>query len=879
MPGELKDSPNRDVVRWQSPSFVGPFEFAMKAVESIAFPPPAGETRPSGAFCFELEGGDVLFGSLVGLDEKQADVDVSHWGRLTIDRDKIRRMSAWHDGADLIYMGPTGLSGWQEPGSSRGWREESGQVATDKEGVSLWADLKLPARAAIEFELSWKTKLDFLLALGVDSDAKTIQQPDLAEKTIRQAARFEVWEKDLVVVRETKRAADVASLQELAAGAGQVHFQVYLDQEKGRIVVASTAGKVLADLQVDPAGPETHAGACLINKHGDVRLERLRVSRWNGAIPTEGVAEKSRVDRVDGSILSGRIERFDPASREFVVKDGEQETRVAVDQIGSLSFSRATTDSPRSVRVVYQDGTRISGDLSGVKQGDVWMLVPGISKPLACRQPALRSVVALNIAPRPPVAKEEGLGRLEIEGVLLKGRLSEGGQAVDGGSLSWQPEGSTLASTLRPSASGRIVYKDPPPPQAVQQQQPQGGVLINILGALGGNAPPKKKASTRSLHLRTGDVLPCEITSIDEAGVTFKSSISDSTFVAHDKIKIVELADDFPSALKLNKSKRERLLTLPRVQKDSPPTQMIRSKNGDYLRGRVMKMDEKTLQVEVRLDTKEVPRDRISRIIWLHADELDPAKIPPRPAETTRVQAVRADGIRLTFKPERFEASTLSGTSEVLGACRVRISEVEQLLIGTSIEQEAAKLAAQQWKLKNATEPKVASGEGGESSRGTEGELVGKPAPDFELALLGGKKFHLAESKGRVVILDFWATWCGPCLQAMPQVERVAREFEDRNVLLVAVNLQEEPDQIKAMMERHKLHPTVALDRDGVAAARYGANAIPQTVIINREGVVARLFVGGGPHFDDQLREALQAVLKADAARNPELPRNPFAPL
>lgn len=72
-------------------------------------------------------------------------------------------------------------------------------------------------------------------------------------------------------------------------------------------------------------------------------------------------------------------------------------------------------------------------------------------------------------------------------------------------------------------------------------------MLINILGALGGNAPPKKKASTRSLHLRTGDVLPCEITSIDEAGVTFKSSISDSTFVAHDKIKIVELADDFPA--------------------------------------------------------------------------------------------------------------------------------------------------------------------------------------------------------------------------------------------------------------------------------------------------------------------------------------------
>ena len=64
------------------------------------------------------------------------------------------------------------------------------------------------------------------------------------------------------------------------------------------------------------------------------------------------------------------------------------------------------------------------------------------------------------------------------------------------------------------------------------------------------------------------------------------------------------------------------------MQKASPPTHLIRSKNGDYLRGRVVAMDDKTLQVEIRLETKDLPRDRISRIIWLHADELDPSKKP-----------------------------------------------------------------------------------------------------------------------------------------------------------------------------------------------------------------------------------------------------------
>ncbi len=199
----------------------------------------------------------------------------------------------------------------------------------------------------------------------------------------------------------------------------------------------------------------------------------------------------------------------------------------------------------------------------------------------------------------------------------------------------------------------------------------------------------------------------------------------------------------------------------------------------------------------------------------------------------------------------------------MLGDCRVALDEVDQLLVGGAIEQAAAQVAYGPWRLHGAPEPKIPESDG--SSSGSESPLVGKPAPDFTLELLGGKSFHLAEAKGKVVLLDFWATWCGPCLQAMPQVEAVAEEFKDRGVQLVAVNLQEDPKQITAMLERHKMHPTVALDRDGAVAQKYEANAIPQTVIIDREGKVARLFVGGGPQLGDQLREALKAVLEGKA--------------
>ncbi len=104
----------------------------------------------------------------------------------------------------------------------------------------------------------------------------------------------------------------------------------------------------------------------------------------------------------------------------------------------------------------------------------------------------------------------------------------------------------------------------------------------------------------------------------------------------------------------------------------------------------------------------------------------------------------------------------------------------------------------------------------------------------------------------------------------MPQVERVAREFEGRGVELFAVNLQETPDRITPMLERHKLAPTVVLDRDGAVAQKYGATAIPQTVVIDREGNVARLWIGSRPDLEEQLRTSITALLDGAKGDSPE---------
>jgi thiol-disulfide isomerase/thioredoxin len=526
------------------------------------------------------------------------------------------------------------------------------------------------------------------------------------------------------------------------------------------------------------------------------------------------------------------------------------------------------------VRVVYHDGSRFSGKLTRMEDTHLSLTCPAIKEPLCLPLTEVRSLVALWEEATSGTAAADGrAGRLEMDGLQLKGRLEPGSEQSGASCLVWHPDLAVNASPLLPGTSGRIVYRDPPP--AVPKQNAQqgrrvirqgirvvNGAVVRTATATTESPKPGKPSGSRAMHLRSGDTIPCEVVRIDEKGVTLKTPLSDASFVPNEKIKSVELIASDPP--KLAKTKRERLLTLPRMQKESPPTHLVCSTNGDFLRGRIVEMDEKTLKLEVRLETREIPRDRIAQIIWLHADELTGAKAVPAPAKSsqvTRTQTLRRPDNRLTFVAQKMEKGTLSGTSDVLGPVKADLADVDELLFGSFIEESASKLTYQRWKLHNAVEPKFAQ-EGATAERvtGTESPLVGQPAFAFKLDLLDGKQYHLANRKGRLVVIDFWATWCGPCMQSMPLIDGVVREFAGQNVDLVAVNLEEQPEQIKSMLERHKLKIDVAMDRDGVVAAKYGVTAIPQTVLIDRAGKVARLFVGGGQGTADALRKALQEL-------------------
>lgn len=140
--------------------------------------------------------------------------------------------------------------------------------------------------------------------------------------------------------------------------------------------------------------------------------------------------------------------------------------------------------------------------------------------------------------------------------------------------------------------------------------------------------------------------------------------------------------------------------------------------------------------------------------------------------------------------------------------------------------------------------------------------LIGKTAPDFELRLLDGGILSLSAKKDKeIVILDFWATWCGPCRAAMPIMEKVSGEFADQDVRLYAVNLEEEIEDIKSFLESQGLNVQVALDTDGSVAEMYKAFSIPQTVIVGKDGTVQAVHVGMSPNLETELREELTQLV------------------
>ncbi len=139
--------------------------------------------------------------------------------------------------------------------------------------------------------------------------------------------------------------------------------------------------------------------------------------------------------------------------------------------------------------------------------------------------------------------------------------------------------------------------------------------------------------------------------------------------------------------------------------------------------------------------------------------------------------------------------------------------------------------------------------------------MVGSEAPDFELKSTRGETVKLSELKGSVVLLDFWATWCGPCRKAIPFLSRLYSEYSDRGLVILSINLGESSDVVLEFANRHKMAWTVLLDPEGAVADFYNVRAIPTFVVIDKDGMVRYRESGYSQSVEREITSIIEEIL------------------
>ena len=139
---------------------------------------------------------------------------------------------------------------------------------------------------------------------------------------------------------------------------------------------------------------------------------------------------------------------------------------------------------------------------------------------------------------------------------------------------------------------------------------------------------------------------------------------------------------------------------------------------------------------------------------------------------------------------------------------------------------------------------------------------VSGPAPNFTLKSLSGKNLKLSEMTGNVVLINFWASWCGPCRQEMPLLNDLHNKYESLGFTVIGVNVEEQSDAARGFISDYPVDFPILLDNNNQVSKLYNVVAMPTTVVVDRDGNLRFLHKGYKPGDEQEYRKMVKTLIR-----------------
>jgi peroxiredoxin len=139
---------------------------------------------------------------------------------------------------------------------------------------------------------------------------------------------------------------------------------------------------------------------------------------------------------------------------------------------------------------------------------------------------------------------------------------------------------------------------------------------------------------------------------------------------------------------------------------------------------------------------------------------------------------------------------------------------------------------------------------------------VGGAAPDFTLKSDKGNNLRLSEHRGQVVMINFWASWCGPCRQEMPLLDQLQQRYSKAGFTVLGVNVEQDTTQAQRLLQDMNVSFPILFDSDSVVSKLYDVSAMPVTVMVDKEGNMRYQHKGFKPEFEARYRQQIKELIR-----------------